>query len=136
MHFALPGKVSTEICACSPTPSAILNGVATKNDFLFRVALARREKYVLTIIFGAQSNFILKMQEIRSWLKTLFNQWYFRSFGGPDLNKSDFSVKSALFAQKCTFTENMTFLLKISFYAENAFLVKRAPKSLNKRQCL
>ena len=85
-----------------------------KRFFCFASHLRGAKKYFLKNIFGAQSNFILKIQEIRSWLKTLFNQWYFRSFGGPDLHKSDFSVKSALFAQKCTFTENMTFLLKIN----------------------
>ena len=114
-HFALPGKVSTVECACRPTPSASLNGVATKHYiFLLRGALARREKYFVKNIFGALSNFILKIQEIRSWLKTLFNQCYFGCFWSPDLHKSDFFIKSALFAKKCTFTENMTFLLKIS----------------------
>ena len=85
-----------------------------KMIFLLRGALAQREKYFSKNIFGALNIFILKIQEIRSWLKTLFNQCYFGCFWSPDLHKSDFFIKSALFAKICIFTENMTFLLKIS----------------------
>jgi len=55
-----------------------LRGVIFTKMIFF--ASARREKYFQENIFGAPSNFILRIQEIRSWLKTLFNQWYFGCF--------------------------------------------------------
>ena len=57
---------------------------------------------------------MLRIQEIRSWLKTLFNQWDYGCFGDRISTKKPYFIKSALFAKMCPFTENMTFLLKIS----------------------
>ena len=110
-HFALPGKVTLVECACSPRLSASLNGAATKDIFLLRGALARRENISQTY-FRRAEQFYSNTQEIRSWLRTLLNQLHFNDFGARISRNPPFR-KISIFIKKTFFMERLTSFSKV-----------------------